>query len=89
MYRSEALRGEAILNSAFSPPTVTGKFSQFFFPEDTVVTSILDSLGVDVTTTYMKGSTTAKANSSITVNSEGDYFMQITISSGSVNYKNA
>ena len=91
MYRSEALRGAALLSSSFSPPTITGKFSLFFFPEETVVTSIIDSAGNNVTTTYLKGTTTVPANTTIVVNGDGDgdYFSAITISSGSVNYVNA
>ena len=91
MTRSEALRGAGILNSAFSPPVVTGKFSMIFFPVETVVTAILDEDGNDVAATYLKGSLTVAANTTIAVNgvSEGNYWSSIEISSGSANYTNA
>ena len=88
-HRSEALGGSVILNSSFSPPTLTGKFAMLFFPESTVITSILDESGVDVKANYINGSLTVVANHTITVDELGGYFTSITISSGSVTCVNA
>ncbi len=88
-YREDELRGKIIMESTFSPPTLTGKFRKFEFPVATTIVEILDENGVDVKATYIKGSLTVVAIAEIVVLTEGGFFTSITTSSGTVLATNA
>jgi len=88
-YREDDLRGKILMQSTFSPPTITGKFRKFEFPVATTIVEILDEAGTDVKTTYIKGSLTVVAGAEIVVLVEGGFFTSITTSSGTVLATNA
>lgn len=83
-HRTDSKKG-SIDNDFATNNTVTGKFSQIFFPEDCTLSELLDENGNDVTAYHLGASgTTGKANTSI-ARPDGGYFSSVTGSAGYAN----